>query len=55
METTIETSKPKTRTRFSLARLFRIIAIAIVILIPVAYIAISVIVADKSSHRRVRP
>ncbi len=50
METTIETTKPKARTRSTPIRLLRIVALALVILLPIAYIAISAIVADKLSH-----
>jgi pimeloyl-ACP methyl ester carboxylesterase len=50
METTLESARPKTRRRFSLARILRILAIALIILIPIAYIGISSVVADKLSH-----
>ncbi len=52
METTLDSTQPKTRTRtrFSLARLLRILAIALVILIIVAYVGILAVVADKLSH-----
>jgi len=50
MESTLESTRPKTRARFSLARILRIVAIAIVILLPIAYLGISAVVADKLSH-----
>ena len=49
METTPESPQPRKRAGFSVARILRILAIAIVMLLPIAYLGISTVVADKLS------